>query len=164
MLQYKYGHGFSGVDWRRRLCLAGLLITCTVMGCVLWRDIEQMNRQQELLLADQKRLSALQRIEDKQQRTARQQPVNVEDAAVFSLLQWVEASWAKEISVLRMDADMRKHRLRLQVQAESGADLFGFVASLKPYFGDNVFVERHSEKEDKTDRWLVDANLIMEWQ
>ncbi|MDB5774598.1 MAG: hypothetical protein JWP38_731 [Herbaspirillum sp.] len=151
---------------RQKPWIAAALALCIAAAPVLWNDMQRLDRQTQQLRVERAKSNALQSETDRARRAARQAEGG--DAAqaqtAIDVLKRVEASWGADISLQRMDTDLAKKRMRLQIQATSKEALFGFVERLQQHFGDGVFLERHTGRDKATDQWTLDANLTIGWQ
>ena len=149
------------------VAMAGMTIIGILVALALWQDIQSLRQQTQRLQQDGSTLSKLQRSEQKVKRALQKnQDGHAPSAGSLSgtadnLLAHIETSWKSDVSLLRMDADMRNQRMKIELLAKSDDALFEFIARLKQQFGESVFLERQAVAKEAL--WPLQANLVFEW-
>lgn len=161
--------GFSA----RRSRIIGLVVAAIALvfiGTQLWPGLSRIQHQQAQIRTESTRLTLLQGKLGKVRRAPSQerqgQAANKDRQArtALDVLAGLEAEWHESISFLRIDGDIAKGRLRLQVLATSREALFRFVERMKVRFGDDVFLERHGLTTTPRDGWVVSASMTVGWK
>lgn len=140
------------------------------IGVQLWHDAARLRQQQALIRRDSARLAQLDARLDAARRAARQaRQTQTADGTgrvrrAMDVLDGIESVWQDDISLLHIDSDIGRRRLRLQVLAKSREALFQFVERMKGQFGDDVFLERHSLTTAPRDGWVINANMTVGWK
>lgn len=159
------GCGRNGVKYLLVASVAGVFV-----GMQLWQDLVRVQHQEEQIQIASAKLDSLHGKVSKERREAQQERQKLlmkgdgRALTALDVLAGLEADWQDDISFLRIDSDIGKRHIRMQVLAKSREDLFQFVERLKSRFGDEVFLERHSLTPAPRDGWLVSANLAVGWK
>lgn len=163
-----YKRSLVPVGHFRPVLIAAALAITVAAGTILWQDVRRMQQQTERLNVQSNLLAELQRNIDKEKRTAQLAQKAIPDGfpseTAISTLKRIEAAWSEDISLLRVQTDMTKGRMQLQISAKSRDALFGFVDRLEDYFGDDVFLQNHIQQATNNDEWLLDASLVLGWK
>lgn len=152
------------------IAMIGVALVGILVGLALWQNFQSMRQQSQHIQQESSQLAKLQRMTDKADRlllqSQKNQSPNTHLAGSFSttaasLMARIETSWSTDVSFLRMDADMRSGRMRIELLAKSDDALFMFVTRLKQQLGEKVFLERQAIT--KVALWPLQATLVLEW-
>ena len=155
-------------DRFRPVFIVGALIIALVAGYLLLQDVGVLRQKTAQLRLEDTRLVAIQRSVDKEKKAiklAKKMPPGVlPSEPAITVLKRLEAAWADDISLLRVETDLTKGSMQLHINAQSREGLFTFVERLKQQFGNNVFLQRHGQNASNDQDWLLDASVSLGWK